>query len=79
MDVGVGQRNASRVGVESEGSLADDDCKVSMQCTVCVQNSALRNNIHRYEKGNNNLTPSAYEVPFMLEESLCNYCLTGPS
>lgn len=50
MDVGVGQRNASRVGVESEGSLADDDCKVSMQCMVCEQNSALRNNIHRYEK-----------------------------
>lgn len=32
--VGVGQGNASRVGVKMEGSLADDDCKVSMQCMV---------------------------------------------
>lgn len=33
--VGVGRGNGSRVGVETEGSLADDDCKVSMKCMVC--------------------------------------------
>lgn len=75
MDVGVGQRNASRVGVESEGSLADDDCKVSMQCKILHSETIFTD----MKKKTNNLAPSAYKVPFMLEESLCNYCLTGQS
>lgn len=74
MGVGVGQGNASRVGVESKGSLADDDCKASMQCAVHEPNSALSSNIHTYEKIN--LAPSVYKVPFMLQGSLRNYCLT---
>lgn len=44
------------------------DCKVSMQYMVCEQNAnhshaALCNIIHIYR---NNLTSSAYKVPFML-------------
>lgn len=49
--MGVGQGHARREGVESEGSLADDNGEMSMQCAVCELNSARGHNIHAHEKG----------------------------
>lgn len=57
------------------------DCKVSMQNKACEQNAdrahaALYIIIHILK---NDFTPSSYIMPFMLQEFLCNYCLTGTS
>lgn len=50
--MGVGQGNAGvGGGGNRRGSLADNDCKASVQCTVWEQNAdhaALRNIIHIY-------------------------------
>lgn len=49
--MGVGQGHARREGLELEGSLADDNGEMSMQCAVCELNSARSHNIHTREKG----------------------------
>lgn len=62
------------------------DCKVSMQYMVCERiadrsGAALGNitQVFKKKEKEKDLTSSAHKVPFMLQESLCNYCLTGPS